>query len=206
MSENTKTAVRQFYSRVWVLVLLRGIAVLILGLLLIAKPGLTALWLVRFMGAYFLVDGGFAVIKSITARKQMPGWGWGVLMGSLELLTGVFVFAHPITGLLITASVLVYSVAFLAILFGVLGVVNGIHMIRELSDRAASLGGGAVAMIAAGVLAIIFGVILIMNPKETATIYLTVMGIIAVIGGLVQIIAAIQVRHAGKKAIERQKT
>ena len=101
VSENNKTAVQEFCSQVWWLVLLRGIAVLALGGLLIAKPGLTAVVLVQFLGAYFLVDGGFAVIKSILGRKYIQGWAWGVLMGAVEVLTGIFIFGHPIAGTVI---------------------------------------------------------------------------------------------------------
>jgi uncharacterized membrane protein HdeD (DUF308 family) len=206
VSESKQGATQEFCSQVWRFVLLRGIAVLALGGLLIAKPGLTAVVLVQFMGAYFLVDGGFAVIKSIMGRKYVQGWVWGVLMGAVEVLTGIFIFGHPIAGTIITAKVLVYTVAFLAIVFGLLGIFSGFQMLRAINDRVATLGSVAVAMIAAGVLAIIFGVILIMNPQASATIYLTVMGAIALIVGLVQIIAAFRIRQVGKQGIESSTT
>ena len=193
MSEE-KVLVQRFCSEVWWIVLLRGIALTVLGGLLIAKPGITIIVLVQFLGAYFLVDGVFSVFHSIKGRKYMQGWGWGIFMGALEILTGIIVFTNPLVSTIVTASVLVYCVAFMAILFGVLGVVTGIQVRKEIK--------GEWAMIAGGVLAIIFSVILIMNPMASMSVYLIVMGVMALMGGLIQIFASFQIRKIGKHGLE----
>lgn len=181
--------IRKFCSEVWWIVLVRGIAALILGILLISKPGVTAIVMVQFLGAYFLVDGVFSVINSVLGRKHLQGWGWGVVMGGLEILTGIIVFGHPIASAIMTASTLVYCVAFMAIVFGALGVMTGIQVRKEVK--------GEWAMIAGGVLGIIFGLMLIMNPLASAAVYLTVTGVLAVLGGIVQIFASFQFRKIG---------
>ena len=193
MSEE-KVLVQRFCFEFWWIVLLRGIALTVLGGLLIAKPGITVIVLVQFLGAYFLVDGVFSVFHSIKGRKYMQGWGWGIFMGALEILTGIIVFTNPLVSAIVTASVLVYSVAFMAILFGVLGIVTGIQVRKEIK--------GEWAMIAGGVLAIIFSVILIMNPMASMSVYLIVMGVMALMGGLIQIFASFQIRKFGKHGIE----
>ena len=193
MSEE-KVLVQRFCFEFWWIVLLRGIALTVLGGLLIANPGLTVIVLVQFLGAYFLVDGVFSVFHSIKGRKYMQGWGWGIFMGALEILTGIIVFTNPLVSTIVTASVLVYSVAFMAILFGVLGIVTGIQVRKEIK--------GEWAMIAGGVLAIIFSVILIMNPMASMSVYLIVMGVMALMGGLIQIFASFQIRKIGKHGIE----
>ncbi len=193
MSEE-KVLVQRFCFEFWWIVLLRGIALTVLGGLLIAKPGITIIVLVQFLGAYFLVDGVFSVFHSIKGRKYMQGWGWGIFMGALEILTGIIVFTNPLVSTIVTASVLVYSVAFMALLFGVLGIVTGIQVRKEIK--------GEWAMIAGGVLAIIFSVILIMNPMASMSVYLIVMGVMALMGGLIQIFASFQIRKIGKHGIE----
>ncbi len=193
MSEE-KVLVQRFCFEFWWIVLLRGIALTVLGGLLIAKPGITVIVLVQFLGAYFLVDGVFSVFHSIKGRKYMQGWGWGIFMGALEILTGIIVFTNPLVSTIVTASVLVYCVAFMAILFGVLGIVTGIQVRKEIK--------GEWAMIAGGVLAIIFSVILIMNPMASMSVYLIVMGVMALMGGLIQIFASFQIRKIGKHGIE----
>jgi uncharacterized membrane protein HdeD (DUF308 family) len=189
-----KGLVRQFCSEAWWLVLLRGIALLILGGLLLSRPGITVLVLVQFLGAYFFVDGTLSVFKSITGRKYMQGWGWGIFMGILEILAGIIVFAHPLASAIVTGSFLVYLIAFMAILFGIFGIVTGIQVRKEVK--------GEWAMIVGGVLAVIFGLILITNPQASVSVYLTLMGILAVIGGIIEIIASLMLRKVGKKGLE----
>ena len=193
---------QQYCSQVWWLVLLRGIAMLVLGGMLIARPGITAFVMIQFLGAYFLVDGVVAIIKSILGRKYMAGWGLGILMGLVELLTGIIIFGHPLASTLFTASVLAYSVAFMAIAFGVMGIIAGFQLMKATAGSEESSVGGVAGMIAGGVLAIILGVILIMNPLQSARIYLIIMGAVALICGVVQVISSFQIRKIGKKGIE----
>ena len=206
VSEISSKASREFCAQVWWLVLLRGISVSIMGGLLMAKPEWAAVMLVQILGAYLLVDGSLAVIKSILWRRHSQNWGWGLLMGALEIVTGIFVFSHPIAGAIITANMLVYCVAILIIVAGLLGLITGIQLLRELNDRVAAIGGQAVALTVAGALAIIFGVILLVDTRTSAMVYLSLMGVIALIGGVVQILAAFQIRQVGKHGIESPST
>jgi uncharacterized membrane protein HdeD (DUF308 family) len=189
-----KVSVQGFCSDVWWLVLLRGIALIALGSLMLTEPGITVILLVQFLGAYFLVDGVFSIVNSIMGRKYMEGWGWGIFMGVLEILTGIIVFANPLFSTVITTSVPVYSVAFMALFFGILGIVTGIKVRKEVK--------GEWAMIAGGVLSIIFGAILIMHPGASFMVYIIVMGVLAIVGGIVQVFASFQIRKIGKHGIE----
>jgi uncharacterized membrane protein HdeD (DUF308 family) len=192
-SRETAGPLQQFCSQVWWLVLLRGIALIALGILLLTQPGITAILLVQFLGAYFLVDGIFLAVNSVTGRRYMQGWGWGLLMGVLEILTGIVIFANPLISTIITAGALVYMVAFLAIVFGLIGIVSWFQVRKEIQ--------GEWALLAGGVLSVIFGFILLLNPEASVVAYLIVMGISAIVGGLVQIFASFQIRKIGKHGI-----
>ncbi len=188
-----KGIIQNFCSDVWWIILLRGIAVLILGILLITKPGLTAMVFVQFLGAYFLVDGIFTIVNSLMGRKHLSGWGWGLLLGGLEILTGALIFAHPLLSTWVTATSLVFLVAILAIVFGLVGIVNWFQIRKEVQ--------GEWAMLVGGILAIIFGIILFLKPETSAKAYLIVMGISAVLGGLMQIYNSFRIRSIGKHGL-----
>ena len=94
----------------WWLLLLRGIAAIIFGLLAFAWPGLTLLTLILFYGAFALVDGVLAVIAAITGGAPGSRW-WLAIVGLLGIAAGLVTFLTP--GL--TALVLLFFIAAWAI-------------------------------------------------------------------------------------------
>ena len=71
----------------WSLLLLRGIAAIIFGLLAFAWPGLTLVTLILFYGAFVLVDGVLAVIAAITGGVPGSRW-WLAIIGLLGIAAG----------------------------------------------------------------------------------------------------------------------
>ena len=90
----------------WWMLLLRGIAAIIFGVLAFAWPGMTLLTLIMFYGAFALVDGVLAIIAAIAGGAPAPRW-WLAVVGLLGIATGLIVFVMP--GL--TALVLLYFIA-----------------------------------------------------------------------------------------------
>jgi uncharacterized membrane protein HdeD (DUF308 family) len=68
----------------WWLLLLRGIAAVVFGVLAFVWPGLTLLTLVLFYGAFALVDGVLAVIAAIKGAhlRRVGGWLLSAFLGS----------------------------------------------------------------------------------------------------------------------------
>ncbi len=193
MSEEKKL-IQKFCLETWWLMLLRGIVLFVLGVLLLTKPGITLIIFVQFLAAYFLIDGIFSVFKSIKGRRYMQGWGWGIFMGVLEILFGIIVFGHPLAGMTLTVSILVYWFAIIAIIFGILGIITGIKVRKQAK--------GEWGMTVGGILAIIFGLILIIDPVASVVFFLTIIGVLAVIGSVVEVIISLKLRSIGKKGID----
>src|SRR5437588_3728816 len=86
----------------WWLLLLRGIAAIVFGVLAFVWPGLTLVTLVLFYGAFALVDGVIALIAAFTSSaKPMPTW-WLVVVGILGIGAGIATFVMPgITAILL---------------------------------------------------------------------------------------------------------
>ncbi|MDB6064695.1 MAG: uncharacterized protein JWR26_903 [Pedosphaera sp.] len=88
-------SVHAFWVRPWsgmVLQLVIGILNLVVGLLIVANPGASALALTLLMGAFFIVGGLFRVITA--AVRHYPGRGWTMFSGIINLLLGVLILAQ----------------------------------------------------------------------------------------------------------------
>ena len=73
-----------------------------------------------------------------------------------------------------------------SLLYGINGIVTGIHLRKKKK--------GEWSMIIGGVLSIIFGIIIMIYPLVSAIAIVNSMGIIAVIGGIIVIVIAFTLR------------
>ena len=78
----------------WWLILLRGIAAILFGILAFLWPGITLITLVILFGAYALVDGIFSIVAAIRGGTMSPRW-WLALVGVAGLATAAITFFWP---------------------------------------------------------------------------------------------------------------
>jgi len=98
----------------WLIVVgLLGIAA---GVVTFVYPGITAVLLVLFIGAWALVHGIFEIIGAIRLRKEIEGEWMLVLSGIVSVIFGALVLVAPGAG----ALALVWIIAVYAIVFGIL--------------------------------------------------------------------------------------
>jgi len=177
--------VKSALHRSWWLLLLRGIAAVAFGVLTFIWPQISLVSLILVYGIYALVDGVLALIAAIRGGGFAPRW-WLALGGVISILVAGVAFAWP--GL--TALVLVYLIGFWSILRGVLEIVGAIRLRNEIANEW-SLG-------AAGVLSVIFGLILVFMPGAGALGLLWLIAAWAVLFGLLLIWVAFKVRTLAK--------
>ena len=156
----------------WWLLLLRGIAAVAFGILAIVWPGITLLALAYLFAAYALVDGVFALGAAIFGHSgsMMPRW-WLAVVGVIGILAGLMAFAWP--GL--TALLLLLLIATWAIIIGAMEIVGAVYLRKEIEREW--------WLIISGVLSIIFGVILFVQPGSGALALIWVIGIYAILAG-----------------------
>jgi uncharacterized membrane protein HdeD (DUF308 family) len=66
----------------------QGIAVIILGVMLLTDPGATLVALVTFLGFYWLVTGLLALVR-VFVDRSVP-WIWSLIIGIVGVLAGIF--------------------------------------------------------------------------------------------------------------------
>src|SRR6476646_2648687 len=96
-------------ARNWWLLLLRGIAGIIFGVLAFVWPGITLLTMVIFYGAYALLDGIFAIGAAFRGGEAQSRW-WLIFIGVLGIAAGLLTFLWPgITALVLALFIGVWS-------------------------------------------------------------------------------------------------
>src|SRR6185295_11671712 len=177
MDTNVKAA-----KAVWWLVLMRGIFMVIFGIIALVSPGIALLTLVWLFGLYAILDGITAIVIGIRTRGE-PHWVWTIVQGVVSVLAGVIALIWP--GL--TALALLFVVAFWAIVLGI-GEIGGAFASRR--RRSTSWGW----TLAAGILNVIFGILLLIWPASGILTLVWLVGIFTLVGGLALIVLAYRVR------------
>jgi uncharacterized membrane protein HdeD (DUF308 family) len=168
----------------WWLLLLRGIAAIVFGVLAFAWPGLTLLTLILFYGAFALVDGVLAIVAAVTGGAPAPRW-WLAIVGLFGVAAGLLTFLMP--GL--SALVLLFFIAGWAIATGVLQIVGAIQLRKEIDNEW--------LLILGGVISVLFGIGMMLAPGAGALALVWVIGIYAVISGVVLVALALRLKkHA----------
>ena len=169
-------------AKSWWLLLLRGIAAIIFGILAFVWPGLTLVTLVLLYGAFALVDGVISLIAAFTgSAKPVPTW-WLVVVGLLGIAAGIVTFAWP--G--ITAILLMLFIGAWALVHGIFEIIGAIQLRKEIDNEW--------FLILSGVAAVIFGGILLFRPGLGTLALIFTFGTFAVIEGLLLIGFSIRLR------------
>jgi uncharacterized membrane protein HdeD (DUF308 family) len=169
-------------SQYWWMALLRGILWILFGVLVFARPGITAAALAVLFGLFVLADGIGNVVTAVGGRSQQAHWWVLLIIGLLGIGIGLLSVFNP--GL--TAIALLYYIAIWAIATGVLQVIAAIRLRREID--------GELWLILGGLASIAFGVLAIARPGAGVLSLLWLIGAYALVYGVVLITLAIKAR------------
>lgn len=91
--------VRYFQKRSGPLDLIVSILAVIVGILCLIYPGSSLEidgLILKLIAFWLMIQGIVTVVTSISAREEQSGWVWGVVVGILGILVGIYSFAHPV--------------------------------------------------------------------------------------------------------------
>jgi len=173
---------RQTLADGWLLLLLRGIAAILFGILTFAWPGVTLMILVLICGTLALVDGIFALLAaSAGAMGSWKTW-WSILSGIAGIAVGLVTFLWP--GL--TALALLLYIGVWAIVHGVFEIIGAIQLHKEINNEW--------LLAAGGLLSILFGLIVLLAPKSALIALIFVIGGYAIASGILLVAFALRIR------------
>jgi uncharacterized membrane protein HdeD (DUF308 family) len=169
-------------SRNWWTLALRGLFAVLFGIMAFAWPGITLGALVLLYGAYAFADGVLAIAAALVGRTVGVPW-WSLL---IEGLAGIGVGIITLIWPGITALVLLYLIAFWAVVTGVFEIVAAIRLRKEIR--------GEWLLALSGVLSVLFGVALIVSPGAGALAVVWLIGAYAIVFGALMIALALRLR------------
>ena len=172
----------QSSSQSWWILIIRGVAAILFGVVAFIWPGLTGLVLVVAFGAYAVVDGVFAVVTGIS-RLGHSSRGWAFLV---EGLLGIGVGATALLLPNVLAVALIYLIAAWAVITVIFEIVSAVQLRKEITNEWA-LGVG-------GLLSILFGLLVMFQTATGGLALVWILGGYAIAFGILLIVVGIRLR------------
>ena len=184
---------------IWWMILLRGIAAIVFGILvLVVPPDVTLVALAILFAAFSIVDGVMEIAHAIRIRNRAPRWGWLLVAGILSVLAGVVAAFFPLLTGFFGALLVLYLIAFWSIINGI----AGFPAAHAMSDG----GRKTWAYVVSG-LAVLFGIVLVVlatvSPGDAVQALVWTVGAYAIVSGVLLVILAIGARSTARKVLAR---
>lgn len=169
-------------SSVWWIVLLVGILFTGFGIVMLFDVAAGAQVIALIVGAFLIVDG---IVGVATAGRNGGSTALGITLGIVLIIGGVVVAVWPGVTFLV-----------IAIVWGITIVVGGIVRIAgSLSVR----GQGWGWVLAIGIAELIVGIAALVWPHITAYVILIIIGLYAIVAGIIQIVLAFELKKAPER-------
>lgn len=169
----------------WVLFLVEGVVLLVLGATAVVLPPIATLAVTILFGWLFLVSGIVGLVTTFWMR-QAPGFWWSLLSAALGIIVGAMLLASPVTGALSLTLVLI---AFFLI-EGAVSIMFALDHRRELSGQWGW-------MLMSGIIDLILAAMIFAGlPSTAAWAVGLLVGINMIFGGTALIAMALHARKA----------
>jgi uncharacterized membrane protein HdeD (DUF308 family) len=169
----------------WVLFLVEGVVLLVLGATAIVLPPLATLAFVIIIGWLLLVSGTVGLFTTFWMRHA-PGFWWSLVSALLGIVVGIWLLAAPVSGALSLTLVLV---AFF--------IVEGVASIMFALDHRRELSGNWAWMLVSGIVDLVLAALIFYHfPSTAAWAIGLLVGINMMFGGAALIAMALHARNA----------
>ena len=171
----------------WKSTLVSGILSLILGILVLAWPGMSILAAAVWFGVYLLLIGIAQVVFAFSLHVTAGSRILLFISGAASLILAVLAFRHFGQG---------YAVLLLAIWIGVAFVFRGVATtVSAISDPALPGRGWSIFV---GVISLLAGIVVIASPFDSIFTLAVVVGAWFVVIGVIEIVSSFGIRKESK--------
>jgi uncharacterized membrane protein HdeD (DUF308 family) len=180
-------AVLEALRRNWWTLVARGVCALLFGFIAWIWPGLTLLALLICWGTFAVVNGAVTLFSAFARDGLEPRWIL-LLEGGVSLLAGAVALLYP----RFTALLFLYLLAGWALLSGAVELIAAYRLRKEIR--------GEFWLGFAGVLSLLFGLMLVLRPGAGALTVVWLIAVFAVMYGVVLIAWGLHLRELAAQA------
>jgi uncharacterized membrane protein HdeD (DUF308 family) len=174
------------FTRNWWVLLLRGTAAMLFGILALRIPGMTLAALVLLFGVYALVDGVFDLFAAVVGWRHRENRWLLLLEGFIGVGVGIVTLRAPAP----TTVALIFTIAVWALATGVLKIVEAIRLRKEISNE--------FWLALSGIASVVFAFLVMLRPAAGALAMVWVMGWYALLMGAMLIVLSFELRGLRK--------
>ncbi len=182
LTETEARALVKEVSSIWWIVLVVGLVFVGFGLVMLFNVAAGATAIAVIVGAFLVFDG---VVALVTAGRNGGSRALGILVGIVLIIGGVIVAAWPGVTFLV-----------IAIVWGITIVLGGI---TRIVGSIALKGDGWGWVLFIGVAELSVGIAALVWPHITAYVILLLIGIYAIVAGVIQIFLAFQLKKVPER-------
>lgn len=176
-------------GRSWWLILLFGVVAVLFGIMAVVNPvgaGMSITWAI---GVLAIADGVVGLI-ALFSKDAPASKGWMFLYAVLSLIFGVMAVLNPLS----MAEAMVWVSAIWFVFFGVMRIVFAIRVRKQIDNEW--------MLILSGLLGVLLGVMMLVAPWAGLIVGVIWIGVGALIYGVLQIVAAFNIRKLTQTATE----
>jgi uncharacterized membrane protein HdeD (DUF308 family) len=162
-----------------------GLVAILVGILILAQPGVVLTVVGWLFGLFFIVTGVLRVGRSVGVRNENAGLRWiSGILGVLLVAAGIVILLNP-----------GFGVEVLAMVIGIAWIIEGAAALAAFApDSSRWLG------VLYGVLSIVAGALVLILPSLAVDVFLLVAAIMLIAAGAVQLVQAIFFGRKAKRA------
>ncbi len=164
--------------RNWRLSYGNGILAIIFGSVALVFPGITLIGLAYYFAVTILLGGILLIISFLRSRRILLNWQLMLTEGAIGILIGIIILARPQT-----------AAAFFVVIMGIWAMIIGLIFITSYFRLTLP----AILKpfhIFTGILSVIIGIVIILNPFESTRVVVILIGIYVIAYGIFSIINA----------------
>jgi uncharacterized membrane protein HdeD (DUF308 family) len=180
----------QLLVKNWWIILLKGVLLILFGILAFITPGVTISVLVTWFSLFLIADGIISLVGVLMNWKTEEDKWLLLAEGLISIILGFLVFRSPDS----FATFVGFLIAFWAVFIGVARIAMAIQLRKEMK--------GEGWLILSGVLAILFGFLVFAQPGIGLTTVLWMIAIFSLLIGVLLVFLSLKLRNSGKKIQE----